>query len=221
MNTARGQHTATLLGGGQALVAGGLGPDGFPAASAEVFPPPTDSTSTSVSCSPGTVAVGTLSTCTATVTDTAARTAVTPTGTVNFGSSGMGSFDGSPCALSEASSGVASCSVTYRPVASGTPTRSDTIAATYGGDTTHAGSTGTAAVTVRPTSKADCQHGGWRNYGFSNQAKCLQFVGGGLGEEPMSKADCQHGGWRNLGFRNQGQCIKSLGGGARARGQSG
>jgi hypothetical protein len=207
MNTARGQHTATLLDDGQVLVAGGLGPDGFAGATAELFSPPTDPTSTSVSCSPGTVAVGASSTCTVTVTDTGAGSVSTPTGTVSFGSSGPGSFDGNPCTLIEASSGVASCSVSYVPGATGTPTRSEAITATYGGDTTHAGSSGTTTVTVQPTTRADCQHGGWQNYGFQNQRDCVQFVNGGLGAPPPSKADCLHGGWRNHGFASQGDCV--------------
>jgi hypothetical protein len=165
------------------------------------------STSTSVSCSPGTVAVGTASTCTATVTDTDAGTPSTPTGTVSFGSSGAGGFGGNPCTLDETSSGVASCSVSYTPDASNTPTRTDTITATYGGDSTHAVSSGTTAVTTRPTSKADCQNGGWQNYGFANQGQCIQFVGGGLGAPQTNKADCKHGGWRNRGFTSQGDCV--------------
>jgi hypothetical protein len=117
---------------------------------------------------------------------------------------------------------VASCLVTYTPHTTDTPTptRTDTITATYGGDSTHTGSSGTAAVAVRPTSKADCQQGGWQNYGFSGQRQCLRSLSGGLGEPPTSKADCQHGGWRILGFRNQGQCIQSLGRDQRPRGQS-
>ena len=50
--------------------------------------------------------------------------------------------------------------------ASGTPTRADAITANYGGDTTHADSSGTTTVTVRPSSKADCRNAGWQNYGF-------------------------------------------------------
>ena len=219
MTTAHGQHTATLLPDGQVLVPGGLGPDGFAETSAELFSPPTDATSTSVSCSPGTVAVGTASTCTATVTDTAAATAITPTGTVSFGSSGPGTFGGNPCILTETSPGVASCSVSYTPGASGMPTRSDTITATYGGDSTHADSSETTTVTVRPTSRADCQQGGWQNYGFHNQGQCFQFVSGGLGLPPTTKADCRHGRWRTPGFRNQGQCIQTLAG-PRVRGRS-
>ena len=160
----------------------------------------------------------------ATVTDTAAGTASTPTGTLGFESDGAGSFDPNTnqCTLTQTSPGVASCLVTYTPHTSNTPTptRTDTITATYGGDTTHAGSSGTGAVAVRPASRADCQQGGWQNYGFSSQRQCLQCLGGGLGQQPTSKADCQHGRWRTLGFRNQGQCIQSLSGGQRTRGKS-
>jgi hypothetical protein len=181
------------------------------------------STSTSVNCSPGMVPLATLSTCTATVTDTAAGTASTPSGTVGFASDGSGTFnpDTSRCTFTQTSPGVASCPVTYSPQTSNTPspTRTDTITATYGGDSTHPDSSGTAAVAVRPTSRADCQQGGWQNYGFSSQRRCLQSLSGGLGEPPETKADCQHGGWRTLGFRNQGQCIQSLGHGLRARGK--
>jgi len=74
---------------------------------------------------------------------------------------------------------VATCSVSYAPAASGTPTRWDTITANYGGDAIHTGSTGTSAVRVQPTSRADCRHGGWRNYGFQNQGQCIQSVNGG------------------------------------------
>jgi hypothetical protein len=135
-----------------------------------------DPTSTSVACSPATVAVGRPSTCTATVTDTATSGQTTPTGTVTVGSGGPGSFTGSPCTLAQTSPGVASCQVTYTPGASGTPTRADTITATYSGDPTHKSSSGTTTVTVQPTTIGDCLHGGWQNYGFANEGLCIRFV---------------------------------------------
>ena len=107
-----------------------------------------------MTCSPGTVAAGTLSTCTATVADTDTGTAITPTGTVSFGSSGPGSFGGSPCTLSQTSPGVASCSVSYTPGASGVPSRSDAITASYVHDTTHGqGPTGLEAREVLASSE--------------------------------------------------------------------
>jgi hypothetical protein len=132
-------------------------------------------TSTSVTCSPGTVAVGQATTCTAMVTDTVSGGQTTPTGTVAFTSSRPGSFSGSPCTLT-GSGASASCSVTYAPGASGTPTRADTITATYGGDSTHDGSSGSTSVTVRPTSKQACRHRGYLNYGFTRQRQCIRWV---------------------------------------------
>ena len=204
-----GTQTITAQYGGDAKHAGNILSLGFTFLG--VFAP--RSTSTSVSCAPGTLAAGASSTCTATVTDTDANNAITPAGTVSFASSGPGSFGGSPCTLTQTGPGVASCSVSYSPGASGVPTRSDTISASYAPDPTHTASNGTATVTVQPTTKADCRHGGWKNYGFQNQGQCFQFVTGGLGAPPPSKADCMHGGWRTLGFRNQGQCIQALNGG--------
>ncbi len=52
--------------------------------------PAPDPTSTAVTCSPGTAAIGQAVTCTATVTDTASSGATTPTGTVAFGSTVSG-----------------------------------------------------------------------------------------------------------------------------------
>ena len=110
-----------------------------------------------------------------------------------LGSNGAGSFGTDECTLS-GSGASASCSVSYTPAASDT-LRTDTITASYGGDSTHAGSSATAAVAVQPTSDADCRHGGWQNYGFQNQRQCIQFVNG-FPVPPISKADCLHGGWR-------------------------
>jgi hypothetical protein len=136
-------------------------------------------TSTSVSCSPDTVAVGTPSSCTATVRNADGGPASTPSGTVGLASNGPGGFSDDRCTLDKTRPGVAACAVTYTPAAEGAPTSTDTITATYGGDATRADSNGTAAVTVKPTSPADCKNRGWRNYGFPNQRQCVLFVNSG------------------------------------------
>src|SRR5437667_4347297 len=100
-------------------------------------------TTTTVNCTPASVPVGSPTSCTATVTDTGPGTAITPTGTVSFASSGAGTFGSSSCGLS-GSGNSATCSVTYTPSAVGT----HTITASYSGDTTHATSSGTFDVTV-------------------------------------------------------------------------
>src|SRR5207302_4294200 len=83
-----------------------------------------NSTSTTVGCAPGTVAVGQSTTCTATVT--ADNGTTTPTSTVTFSSTGSGgSFpSGNSCDLASTTAGQASCSVTYAPeqVGSGSET---------------------------------------------------------------------------------------------------
>src|SRR5207247_5697035 len=55
-------------------------------------------TTTTVSCSPASVPVGSPTSCTATVTDTGPATAITPSGTVSFTNSG-GTFSASSCTL--------------------------------------------------------------------------------------------------------------------------
>lgn len=109
-----------------------------------VVAPSITATSTSVSCAPSSVAVNSATTCTATVTGGS-----TPTGTVSFTSSKPGSFSnpGASCTLSGGS-----CSVDYTPSAGSEGT--NTITATYGGDSGHSGSSGTYDVTatVRTTS---------------------------------------------------------------------
>jgi hypothetical protein len=146
---------------------------------AYVFAPLLHTTTTTVGCSPSSVAVARPTTCAATVTDTAGSGQTTPTGTVGFTSTGPGAFTGSPCTLIETSPGVASCSVSYTPSPSGTPTRSDTITAAYSADSTHKSSNASTSVTVQPTSKDDCKKAGWQNYGFPNQGQCIKFVHGG------------------------------------------
>src|SRR4051812_2271045 len=106
-------------------------------------------TTTTVDCSPDTVVAGESTTCTATVRDTAASGATTPTGNVAFASNGPGSFASASCTLQETSTGVASCDVTYTPNAtSATPVRTDAITASYPGDASHTGSSGTTTVQV-------------------------------------------------------------------------
>jgi hypothetical protein len=108
---------------------------------------PVDPTSTVVTCSPGTVALGQDASCTATVTDTAAAGATTPTGTVTFTSdTSGGSFSSTSCTLSQASRGQASCTVSYTPAQAGAG--SETITGTYEGDSRHIASSGQDPLTV-------------------------------------------------------------------------
>lgn len=116
-----------------------------------IFQAPTaqDPTATSLTCSPGTLVVAGTTTCTATVTDTATTGPTTPTGTITFSSdtSGGAFTPATTCTLPAAgNAGQASCPVTYTPGTVGSGTQ--TITASYGGDTGHTASTGTAAVTV-------------------------------------------------------------------------
>jgi hypothetical protein len=82
--------------------------------------------------------------CTATVSDTSPGSATAPTGTVSFSSSGRGVFSATHCTLSGTGTS-ASCTVTYRPLA-GIPFNNQTITASYGGDNTHQGSTGSTKL---------------------------------------------------------------------------
>jgi hypothetical protein len=106
----------------------------------------TRTTTTTMECNPASVATGVASSCTATVTDTNAGTVSTPTGTVGFSSNGSGAFSpATSCTLAaSATTGVASCTVTYTPTTTGT----QTITGAYGGDTTHAPSSGGTSLSV-------------------------------------------------------------------------
>src|SRR5881396_2210490 len=117
----------------------------------EVTTVPPHSTTTSVSCSPGSVQAGTPTTCTATVTDTSASGATTPTGTVSFTTNATGTFTpGNSCTLAEIITGTASCSVTYTPGVSAAGNH--IITGNYAGDSTHNSRPGrfTLAVTAAP-----------------------------------------------------------------------
>jgi hypothetical protein len=111
-----------------------------------------DPTTTSVTCTPGTVVVAGATTCTATVADTATTGQTVPTGTVTFSSdTSGGAFTPAPsCTLSATgTAGQASCPVTYTPTQVGSGTQ--TITASYGGDIEHTASSGTTAETVTYT----------------------------------------------------------------------
>jgi hypothetical protein len=93
------------------------------------------SSSTSVICSPGSVVIGSPTTCTATVTGN------NPTGTISWQSSGSGTFSATSCTLSSGS-----CSVNYTSSSNTSPV---TITATYSGDNNNvAGSPGTYSLAV-------------------------------------------------------------------------
>jgi hypothetical protein len=140
-------------------------------------PPGARATSTSVSCSAAAGAGSGTQTCTATVGDSGAPPRTTPTGTVSFTSAAAGTFSaGASCTLTPTpnSPGVASCSVQYTPPTGG-PTA---ITATYGGDSSHTGSTGStqaAAGQQRPTgTTVSC------NYFFDTGTDtCIATVGDG------------------------------------------
>jgi hypothetical protein len=104
-------------------------------------------TSATVVCSPSSVVVNQASTCTVTVADTSGSGGSTPTGTVTFADSpsSSGTFSSTSCTLSSGS-----CSVTYTPKSGHEGTL--TVTGTYGGDTTHAGRSGSATVTANKRS---------------------------------------------------------------------
>ncbi|HEX4921707.1 MAG TPA: Ig-like domain repeat protein, partial [Candidatus Bathyarchaeia archaeon] len=112
----------------------------------------TRTSSTTVNCTPATVAVGQTTTCTATVKDTSAGIPITPSGLVNFSvtPSGSGSFTGS-CILSQSVVGTATCNIQYGASSTGF----QTITGTYAGDADHsAGTPGTFTLTVNVQSTA-------------------------------------------------------------------
>jgi hypothetical protein len=100
-------------------------------------PVPLDNTTTTVTCLPKKGKVATADTCTAKVVDTRAA-ANTSTGTVAW-SGGTGTYGTPTCTLS-----TGSCTDTFTPSAKGT----ETLTATYSGDTTHLTSKGTDKLKV-------------------------------------------------------------------------
>jgi DNA-binding beta-propeller fold protein YncE len=137
-----GSHTITATYGGDAKHTTSIG-------NANVTTT-TRSTSTGVSCALSTVVAGQSITCAVTVSDSDLGTRSTPTGTVSVSSSGPGRFSGAGlCTLVQTSTGVANCELAYTATATTpAPVRSDTISATYNGDSTHSTSNESASVQV-------------------------------------------------------------------------
>ncbi len=132
-----GTHTITASypGGGNYVKSSGSSP----------LTVTTRTTTTKVECNPASVATGVATSCTATVTDTNAGTVSTPTGTVSFSSNGVGAFSPTTtCTLVTVSTGIASCTVSYTPSATGT----QTITGNYGGDASHASSSKGTSLSV-------------------------------------------------------------------------
>ncbi len=156
-------------------------------------------TTTSVTCLPATIVLGTPSTCTATVTDTSTSGKTTPTGAVDFSADGSSPTftSGGSCSVSATgTAGQAACAVAYTPGAFDAGAR--TVTGAYTGDAAHASSRGTAPVTVisgppsnvtLPTISGTAQqgavlteaHGSWTNgpTGYGYQWQACNAVGGG------------------------------------------
>ncbi len=107
-----------------------------------------NTTTTAVTPNPSSVIIGNTITYTATVADTSV-TPTTPTGTVSWsdGAAG-GSFSNSASCTLDASG---ACTIVYTPSST---SGSVTITATYGGDSTHAVSSGTSSLTVLTPAQA-------------------------------------------------------------------
>ena len=97
------------------------------------------------------IVVGLPTTCTATVTDTAAG-ATSPIGTVAWSTDASGSYTPIVCTLSATGPNTSRCSVFYEPTLVGTGGAGGNgvahLGATYSGDTTHSGSSGQFTLTV-------------------------------------------------------------------------
>jgi hypothetical protein len=61
-----------------------------------------------------------------------------------------------------------------------------------------------------PTSKNQCKSGGWAQFGFKNQGRCIRFVRliPGPPPYPTTKEECRHGGWAQYGFKNKSKCVR-------------
>jgi Bacterial Ig-like domain (group 3) len=103
-------------------------------------------TGTAIACVPTSLTLGAGSTtCTAAVTDIGSSP-TNPTGSVNFTSTGTGTFSGGGACSLVGNAGQRSCQVTYAPTAAGSG--SHQITAAYLGDAEHAESQGSTQVSV-------------------------------------------------------------------------
>jgi hypothetical protein len=108
-----------------------------------------DTTSTQISCAPADVPSGSSASCSVYVVDDSANP-TNPTGTVSFTSNGLGSFSASSCTLSASGTVAGYCNVTYTPSSFNNASSTQTLSATYGGDSTHTASQGTTTVSTSP-----------------------------------------------------------------------
>lgn len=103
-------------------------------------------TRTTFSCSQSSVALGGSTTCTATVVDSGPGQTSTPVGKVTFSGNKTDKFtNASPCTLTAVDNKTASCTTTYAP---GTGPNKHSITAHYQSGGTHAGSSGSFAISV-------------------------------------------------------------------------
>ena len=136
------------------LVTGGSGVravavDGLSSVVAPPVPTAAPSTTT-VACAPATLTLPGASSCTTTVTDSAA--ASPPTGSVTLGSSGAGAFGlGASCTLAPSTGATAMCQRTFAPSLAGL----QTITASYGGDPTHLPSSATTTLQAGVTTHSN------------------------------------------------------------------
>lgn len=105
-----------------------------------------ETTSSALSCQPSSAPVNSQAFCTITVTDTAPTTPpVPPSGAVTFASSGAGAFTATSCTLA-GSGAVSTCAVSYTPSPGSEGT--DTVTASYAGDTIHLSSSASTLLGV-------------------------------------------------------------------------
>jgi len=110
-------------------------------------------TNSSVSCSSSSLLVNTPTTCEAMVSNNDTSISLPPTGQVDFGSSGSGSFSNSAtCTLAKVAPATGGCSVTFTPGPGGEGNQN--ISASYPGDTYHSGSAGNGSLSVTQRSSS-------------------------------------------------------------------